>query len=154
MPYGITTQQWILNLWIWMDCFDQCTQYFCFWNNQIIFDKNISCARMHQSSFTLIKFTSLIGFLWFLSWSSGCWKIVPMVDLAHLPLDKMATISQTTFSSAFSWIKSLVLLFEFHWIMVLRVQLTITQHFFYNGLALNKRQAIIWTNADPFHWCL
>ena len=21
-----------------------------------------------------------------------------------------------------------------------------------NGLALNRRQAIIWTNADPFHW--
>ena len=21
-----------------------------------------------------------------------------------------------------------------------------------NGLALNKRQAIIWTNADPIHW--
>ena len=21
-----------------------------------------------------------------------------------------------------------------------------------NGLVLNRRQAIIWTNADPFHW--
>ena len=23
-----------------------------------------------------------------------------------------------------------------------------------NGMAPNKRQAIIWTNADPIHWCL
>ena len=23
-----------------------------------------------------------------------------------------------------------------------------------DGLALNKRQAITWTNADPVHWCI
>ena len=23
-----------------------------------------------------------------------------------------------------------------------------------NGLALKRRQAIIWTNADPIHWCI
>ena len=23
-----------------------------------------------------------------------------------------------------------------------------------NGLALNRHQAIIWTNADPVHWCI
>ena len=34
-------------------------------------------------------------------------------DLTHLPLDKMAAILQTTFSSAFSWKKSLVFCFEF-----------------------------------------
>ena len=27
-----------------------------------------------------------------------------------------------------------------------------TQHWFDNSLASNRRQAIIWTNADPIHW--
>ena len=46
------------------------------------------------------------------------------------PLDKMATISQKTFSNTFSWIKSFVFWFEFHWSLFLRVQLTIFQHCF------------------------
>ena len=35
-----------------------------------------------------------------------------------------------------------------------RYQLTISQHWFSNGLALNRRQAIIWANADPTHLCI
>ena len=31
------------------------------------------------------------------------------------PLNKMAAISQTTFSSAFSWMKSVIFRFKFHW---------------------------------------
>ena len=46
------------------------------------------------------------------------------------PLDQMATISQTTFSNAFSWMKSFVFLFQYHWILFLRVQFTIRQHWF------------------------
>ena len=48
----------------------------------------------------------------------------------HLPLDKMAAISQMMFSDAFSWMKSFVFWFKFHWNLFLRVQLTITQHWF------------------------
>ena len=51
-----------------------------------------------------------------------------MAQLNHLPLDKMATISQTIFSDAFFWMKSFVL--EFHWSSFLRVQLTLNQHWF------------------------
>ena len=51
-------------------------------------------------------------------------------DLTHLPLDKMAAISQTLFSDAFSWMKSFVLWSKFHWSLFLRVQLTIIQHWF------------------------
>ena len=36
--------------------------------------------------------------------------------------------------------------------MFLRVQLTITSIGLDNGLALNRQQAIIWTNADTIHW--
>ena len=52
------------------------------------------------------------------------------IELTHLPLDKMATISQMTDSNAFSWIKTFVFWFEFHWRLFLRVQLTISQHWF------------------------
>ena len=48
--------------------------------------------------------------------------------LTQLPLDKMATISQMTFSNAFPSTKSFVFWLEFHWslfLSMLRVQLTI-----------------------------
>ena len=41
---------------------------------------------------------------------------------------------------------------KFHWSLFLRVQLTISQHWFNNGFVQNRRQAIIGTNADPTHW--
>ena len=44
------------------------------------------------------------------------------VSLTHLPLDKMATSSQTIFSDAFSWMKSFKLWLQFHWSLFLRVQ--------------------------------
>ena len=50
--------------------------------------------------------------------------------LTHLPLDKMATISQMIFADAFSWIKSFVVWLKCHWSLFLRVQLTITQYWF------------------------
>ena len=59
------------------------------------------------------------------------WLAEQLLDiLTHLPLDKMVAISQTTFSNAFSWMKSFVFWFEFHWSLFLRVQLTICQHWF------------------------
>ena len=50
--------------------------------------------------------------------------------LTHLPLDKMAAISQTVFSDAFLWMKSLVFRLKFHWNLFLRAQSTITQYWF------------------------
>ena len=53
-----------------------------------------------------------------------------VVNLTHLPLNEMATISQTIFLDAFSWIKKIVFWLKFHWSLFLRVQLTIIQHWF------------------------
>ena len=53
----------------------------------------------------------------------------------------MAAISQTTFSNAFSWIKSFVFGFKFG-----------LEYGLDNSLAPNRRQAIFRTNADPIHW--
>ena len=50
--------------------------------------------------------------------------------LTHLPLDKMAAISQTIFSYAFLWIKSFVFWLKFHWSLFLGFELTIFQHWF------------------------
>ena len=47
--------------------------------------------------------------------------------LTHLPLDKVAAISQTTFSSAFSWMKRFGFLFKIHWNLFPSVQLIINQ---------------------------
>ena len=50
--------------------------------------------------------------------------------LTHLSLDKMAAISQTVFSNAFTWMKMYELRLKFHWSLFLRVQMGITQHWF------------------------
>ena len=52
------------------------------------------------------------------------------VSLTHWGRDKMAAISQTTFSSAFSWMKIYKFRLGFHWSLFLRVQLTIFQNWF------------------------
>ena len=72
-------------------------------------------------------------------------EVKPRAYLTHLLLDKMAAISQTIFSDAFSWMKRCAFWSKCHWSLFPRVHLTITQHQF-------RRQAIIWTNADPIHW--
>ena len=46
------------------------------------------------------------------------------------PLDKMAAISQTIFSDAFSWMKNFEFWLKFHWSLFPRAQLTISQHWF------------------------
>ena len=51
-------------------------------------------------------------------------------SLTHLPLDKMADISQTIFSDALSWMEFFVFWLKFHWSLFLRVQLKTNQHWF------------------------
>ena len=50
--------------------------------------------------------------------------------LTHWGGDRMDAISQTTFGSAFSWMKMFEFRLKFHWSLFLRVQLTIFQHWF------------------------
>ena len=54
------------------------------------------------------------------------------------PQDTMAIIPQTTFSSAFSWMKRFVFRFEFQWSLFRRVQLTISQHLFGQWLGADQ----------------
>ena len=50
--------------------------------------------------------------------------------LTHWGRDKIDAISQTTFSSAFPWMKMFEFRLKFHWSLFLRVHLTIFQHWF------------------------
>ena len=84
----------------------------------------------------------LLGW-WFETSSCSLWRhcnnlfSVPSVNildeikshcvLTHWGWDKMAAISQTAFSSAFSWMKIYKFGLKFHWNLFLRVQLTIFQ---------------------------
>ena len=52
------------------------------------------------------------------------------IVLTHWGRDKMAAVSQTTHSDAFSWMKMLEFRLRFRWSLFLRVQLTIFQHWF------------------------
>ena len=61
------------------------------------------------------------------AFSGSFWK---HVALTHWGRDKMAAISQTMFSNAFSWMKMHELWLRFHWGLFLRVQLTIFKHWF------------------------
>ena len=61
--------------------------------------------------------------------SFKCWDLVHLI-LTHWGRDKMDAISQTTFSITFSWMKMLEFRLNFHWSLFLRVQLTISQHWF------------------------
>ena len=45
----------------------------------------------------------------------------PSPILTDLPMDKMAAISQTIVSNAFSWMKNFLLWLKFHWTLFLRV---------------------------------
>ena len=59
-------------------------------------------------------------------------------ELTLLSLDKMAIISQTIFSDAFLWMKSLVFWLKFQWSLILRVQLTMTHHWFWQWLGTER----------------
>ena len=65
------------------------------------------------------------------------------ISVNHSPLDKMAAISQTILSDTI------------YWMIILYFDYSFTEVFFLmvldNGLAPNRRQAIIWTNTDPIH---
>ena len=65
--------------------------------------------------------------------------------LTHFPLAKIAGISQMPHSNAFSWMETFVFWFEFHWSLFLRVQLTLSHHWF--RLWLGAKQVITWSNS-------
>ena len=71
---------------------------------------------------------------------------------SHLPLDKMAAISQMISSDAFSLMKVLYFGLNFTEVCYLGSNWQYPSIGLDNGLAPNRWQAIIWTTADLIHW--
>ena len=66
-------------------------------------------------------------------------KLPPkLVVLTHWGRDKMATVSRTTLSNVFSWMKILEFRLRFHWSLFLNVQLAIIQHWFRKWLGADQ----------------
>ena len=80
----------------------------------------------------LIKCSLKLILVFILPWDYFCHyhTIQWLCMLTHWGRDKMAAVSQTTPSNAFSWMKMLEFRLIFRWSLFLRVQLTIIQHWF------------------------
>ena len=79
------------------------------------------------SVFGIVMFCCLSKYL---IWNASIQVPTTCAWLTHWGRDRMEAISQTTFSSAFSWMKMFELESKFHWSSFLRVQLTIFHHWF------------------------
>ena len=69
----------------------------------------------------------------------------------------MATISQTTFSNAFSWMEIYEFRLQFHWSLLLRDQLTIIQHWVRYWFGANQAPSHYlnqWWPILPTHICV
>ena len=111
-----------------------------------------SLKYVHISSTSVLPLVSQV-------WISRCYSFNRWSNisyLTHKDRDNIGASSQTIFSNAFSWMKTLECQPKFHWIfhwgMLFKVQLTICNHWCRYGLALNRRQTIMWTNDGPIYW--
>ena len=83
----------------------------------------------------------------------GLTSLVKQATGGCLPhTDKMATISQTIFSSAFPWMKTFQFQINFTEICSLGSNRQYGSIGSDNGLAPNRRQVIIWTKDGMFYW--
>ena len=71
---------------------------------------------------------------------------------AHWGPDKINTISQTTFSNAFYWIKIYEFRLRFHWSLLLRFKLTIFQHWFKYWLGADQATSHYLNQWWLVHW--
>ena len=85
---------------------------------------------MHPSSIRWANIKDIIDTLHCCPTPYKCCERVGVTVLTHWGRDKMAAISQTTLSNAFSWMKMLEFRLNFHWSLFLRFQLKIFQHWF------------------------
>ena len=101
---------------------------------------------INERDFASFKFKLSLGRMFYIAqtprlMSTGCRIDAPLchhkdspsthlVLVTHWDRNKIAAVSQTTLSNAFSWMKMLEFRLRFHWSLFLRVQLTIFQYWF------------------------
>ena len=76
---------------------------------------------------------------------------MPATVLTHIPPDKMASFLQTIFWDAFSWMKSILVKISMKFVPKGPIDNKPSTGSD-NGLVPNRRQAVIWTNADLIRW--
>ena len=101
--------------------------FICAWTNGWVNNQNADDLRHYRAHYDVTNVENVVGWL-LLGLLSRHVEVV--IKLTHWGRDKMAAVSQTTLSNAFSWIKILEFRLKFHWSLFLRVQLTIFQHWF------------------------
>ena len=89
-----------------------------------------------------------------LQMSSGKWRpfCLGLNLLTHWGRDKIDAISQTTFSSAFSWMKMYEFRLIFHWNLFLRVPLTICKSPGCTKIIYRKICNISWNQITKLKW--
>ena len=87
-----------------------------------------------------------------LFYAQKCPYSLSTVNFSHLQPGKLTAFSQTIFSDAFPWMKSFIFWLKFHQACSWGSNWQYLSIGLDNGLVPNRRQAIICTNADPFHW--
>ena len=92
----------------------QCQDHACCWSgntrSQVISSKDIDLIILENSALKRLAHSLTL--------------------LLHLPLDKMAAISQMIFSDALLWMKIFVFWLKFHWSLFLSFQMTKAEHWF------------------------
>ena len=93
---------------------------------------NTSCEFIMNDYITTTKQSTTKPCAYFLGYTVGWWMMScwPNHLLTHWGWHNMADIFQTTFSTAFCWMKMYEFRLRFHWNLFLRIQLTIFQHWF------------------------
>ena len=102
-------------------------QWVAFFHVHGQWDPQAQCKGSYKSPDVWYSATS---HTWRLTWSCIWYGFYSKTVLTHWGRDKMADISQTTFSNAFSWMKIHQFRLILHWSLFLRVELTIFQHRF------------------------
>ena len=103
--------------------FDAIWQHRSVW----ILDQVMVCCLMAPSHYLDQCWLTNKSVLWYSPDSNFPWSAM---KLTHWGQDKMAAISQTPHSNAFSWMKMVEFLLKFRWSLFLRVQLSIFPHWF------------------------
>ena len=98
-----------------------------------------------------------VMWLWWMQYVLVHWVIFASGNgswLTHWGRDNTAAISQTTHSNTFSWMKMLYFRLKFHWSLFLRVQLTISHHWFRWWLSAGQATSHYLNQWWFVHWCI
>ena len=105
---------------------------------------------MYQNDTRIIRFLLWCALLWFETkrfsqiWFQDYFTDTPAIikvnwcELSHWSRNNMAVMFQTTFSNAVSWTKIYQFWLKFHWNLIVKVQLTIVQHWLRQWLGTNQ----------------